>query len=289
MTGRTNRAESTSHRLRNLAAERGVDPQRLRRLLIFERMMARLGRSEAWVLKGGYCLEVRLDLDSRATRDIDVVLDHKSGGSPLDIQDRLDADLGRALPLDDGFSFVVTLPKLLRAGAPGPGAWRASVTASIDGRPFDTVKIDVVEAMAEVVGGVETIEIAALLPDDVYRSIRVYAVDVYQHAAEKFHAYGRLYAGDAPSSRVKDLVDLVLLAEAELLTDVQRLRARLDAVYAFRDGQGPPVALPAPPAEWGPVYAALTDDLGITCQTSRAAYLVIAHTYAQAVSEGTPQ
>jgi hypothetical protein len=52
-------ARSLGHRIRNLAADRGVDPARLRRHLTFQRLLARLADSGQWVLKGGFCLEVR--------------------------------------------------------------------------------------------------------------------------------------------------------------------------------------------------------------------------------------
>ena len=63
-------------RLSNQSRESGVSLDRLRRRVIFERIMARLhiagpGR---WVLKGGMALEVRLPDDARVTKDIDLGL-----------------------------------------------------------------------------------------------------------------------------------------------------------------------------------------------------------------------
>ena len=46
--------------------------------------------------------------------------------------------------------------------------------------------------------------------------MHVPAVAIEQHIAEKLHAYTRTYAADMPSSRVKDLVDLVVIAHTIL-------------------------------------------------------------------------
>lgn len=110
---------------------------------------------------------------------------------------------------------------------------------------------------------------------------------MYQHAAEKFHAYSRIYAQGRPSSRVKDLVDLVLLSEADLLSDLLRLKARLEAVYSARDQASPPQGLPRPPGAWQSPYAAQAADLSLHAATSDTAYDLVARLYAAALNEGT--
>ena len=97
------------------------------------------------------------------------------------------------------------------------------------------------------------------------------AVDVAQHAAEKFHAIARTYAGGRPSSRVKDLVDVVLLAEAGLLPHPD-LPNRLQTVWQVRDSMPPPEQLPEFPAAWHGDYAAMAAelDLDIDYPTARS-------------------
>ena len=95
------------------------------------------------------------------------------------------------------------------------------------------------------------------------------AVDVAQHAAEKFHAMARTYAGDRPSSRVKDLVDVVLLAEAGLLPHPD-LAGRLHTVWQVRDGVPPPAQLPEFPASWLADYAAMAAELDLHIDYSTA-------------------
>jgi predicted nucleotidyltransferase component of viral defense system len=59
-------------RLKRAAREEGVDLQRLRRQVAFDRLLARLyrGTGADWILKGGYAMELRFQT-SRATRDLD--------------------------------------------------------------------------------------------------------------------------------------------------------------------------------------------------------------------------
>ena len=59
-------------RLREQAGA-GEDLARLQRQLAYERFLTRLFRlvGEAWVLKGGYALELRLGGRARATKDLD--------------------------------------------------------------------------------------------------------------------------------------------------------------------------------------------------------------------------
>jgi hypothetical protein len=59
-----------SDRLKRQAAEEGVDLDRLRKRVAFERFLARLFDRDPtrWVLKGGYALELRLVGRARATK-----------------------------------------------------------------------------------------------------------------------------------------------------------------------------------------------------------------------------
>jgi hypothetical protein len=78
---------------------------------------------------------------------------------------------------------------------------------------------------------------------------RVYPCVV--HIAEKLHAY--TLPRRRENSRVKDLSDIALLAQVGRL-DAERLRAALQATFAFRKTQPLPSSLPPPPLSWEPVY-----------------------------------
>lgn len=273
-------ARSLNHLIRNLADNQGVDPQRVRRHVVFERILARLGRSEDWVLKGGFCLELRFSLSARATQDLDVVARRARGLTDLELQEVLEEAL--AEPVEDAFSFRVSRPRPLRREWEG-SAWRVTITAELAGYAFETVKLDIVSQVEEVTGAVEWLVIDPVVPLAGEGHVRVLAVDVAQHAAEKLHAYARLYVYEQPSSRVKDLVDLALLAEAGVVAP-GRLRRRLERVYAVRNSCPPPLTIPEPPPEWAPRYAQLVEELSVTSRTSRAAYALVVDLYHRAMS-----
>ena len=73
------------------------------------------------------------------------------------------------------------------------------------------------------------------------------AVDLYQHFAEKLHALVREY-GDRPSSRVKDLADLILFIDGGL-EPTQELVSAVGDVFLARGSARAPVELPDPPAD----------------------------------------
>ena len=266
-----------NHRLRNEAIERGIAPQRRRRHVAFERVLLRLSVDPVWVLKGGFCLELRLGLWARATKDLDLVRRTGGAGSALDLQDVLDAALD-VDPVNDGFQFLVRLPRALAGADPDAPAWRVVVDVRLLGAEFETITLDVVTRGAEVEGGVETLTLTTELPGRATATFTIAAVDVHQHAAEKCHAYSRVYARDTPSSRTKDLVDLVLLMEAGLL-DTTALALRLEHVWRERDGAPPPGVLPDPPVGWAVDYQRLAADTGANAATTADAFALLADLY----------
>lgn len=279
------RAQGLNDRIRIAAADRGEDAHRIRRGLVFQRLLGRLA-PQGLVLKGGYCLEVRLGGVARTTKDIDLVGRMALASDPDDLLDALDDALANG-SFDDGFSFRPGVPHQLRDGTNSP-AWRVPVDALVDGSHFERIKVDLVGQVAEVVGGTESIEVPPPVTAPGCDPVVVTAVDVYQHAAEKLHAYSRLYAGDRPSSRVKDLVDLVLLIDAGLLTDPRRLRERVAIVWRARDRAGPPPSLREPPPTWEADLVRLLGDIGTPLRSLGAAHTLVSDLYSAAIDdEGT--
>ena len=63
-------------RLRTLSQRDGAPLARLRKFIAFDRLLARLlyAEPEAWVLKGGLALQLRLGQRARTTKDMDDIL-----------------------------------------------------------------------------------------------------------------------------------------------------------------------------------------------------------------------
>ena len=130
-------------RLLNQSQESGISLDRLRRRVIFERVVARLETAEPrqWVLKGGMALEVRLRDDARLTKDIDMGL-RSAISEAGELQERL-VEAMSADPFTDRFVITVgPVSRLMEDGA-GHVTWRAKVAAKLAGRPFGGVQLDV--------------------------------------------------------------------------------------------------------------------------------------------------
>jgi hypothetical protein len=85
-----------SDRLGRQAAEEGVDLDRLRKLVAFERFLARLFYQDQsrWVLKGGYALELWPGWQARATGDVDLDMPPPPAEDLLDeLQEAAEQDL----------------------------------------------------------------------------------------------------------------------------------------------------------------------------------------------------
>jgi hypothetical protein len=88
--------------------------------------------------------------------------------------------------------------------------------------------------------------------------VDVLVVDLNQHFAEKFHAMVRRY-GDRPSTRVKDLVDLMLFIESGLRPTPELARTICD-VFALR-GTPLPEDIQVPSSSWEARYDELAREL----------------------------
>jgi predicted nucleotidyltransferase component of viral defense system len=79
--------------------------------------------------------------------------------------------------------------------------------------------------------------------------------------AEKLHAYTRPREGRS-NSRVKDLIDMVLLIDLGL--ESARLRKALEKTFARRNSHPLPPSLDAPPEFWPKPYEALARECGLS-------------------------
>lgn len=266
------------HRLLTTSREAGVALDRLRRRVLFERIVARLQAAEPglWVLKGGMALEVRLNDAARLTKDIDVGL-RDSVTDPPDLHERL-IDLLSHDPFNDWFIFEVSEPAALREDGGGHLTWRVPVATSLAGKPFGAIKLDV-SPRAHELRATDRLPLPNSLSFAGIPTTEVEIIDVHRHAAEKFHAMTRDF-GDRDNTRVRDLLDLVLLIENDLLSPGAVADAAR-AVWAERNGTEPPRSLPAFPASWPARYARLAGDHDVEGQTFPQAATLVQTMWAQ--------
>jgi hypothetical protein len=256
-------------RLQDIAGKEGIDLQRLRRQVAFDRLLARLFQAAQppglpWVLKGGYAMELRIKA-ARTTKDIDLTMrgpsssgDKKDDKKNLAVLERLQE--AAAVSSDDFFVYTIGEPIADLDAAPYGGA-RFPVEARLDGRVFVGFHLDVgigdaVMEPLEVVEGRDWLGFAGIASPSLYMIPRE------QQFAEKLHAY-TLPRHGAANTRVRDLVDMVLLIQSGTLTH-DKVAEAIRITFERRKTHALPNSLPVPPIEWQKPYEALARECGLS-------------------------
>lgn len=240
--------EAAAARAKTLSQSSGVTAAELLRRFAVDRFLARVFalRGDEWVLKGGNAVLARVH-SARSTKDIDLL-------SELGDLDAAVARLRQAVAIDlgDHFRFVITGIRLVSGGAmqPDVGGYKVSIAAYCGVKVRQRFSVDV------VTGSLMTAE-----PDVQTRpglvpavpSIRVRLYPVVDHIADKLCATQSTYGatGDKPSSRVRDLVDLVVFARTQRVDGTALIEA-INSEWAYRGLPGAPYF--APPANWDRLY-----------------------------------
>jgi hypothetical protein len=244
-------------RLNAASKAEGVDLQRMRRQLAFDRFLVRLFRegNPPWRLKGGYALELKLSV-ARTTRDLDLGL--SAGDRP---PESLLEVLQTAAALDAGdyLSYVIGEPIMDLEGAPYGGS-RHPVVVNLDGRLFARFHLDL------GLGDIQREPCEWTEPRDWlgFAGIdagRFPSISREEHFAQKLHAY-TLPRNDRANTRVKDLIDLVLLIDSAGM-DMDRLKRDITDTFERRRTHAMPNTLEPPPAFWKPVFEKLAADCSI--------------------------
>lgn len=246
--------QALEQRLGDRTKATGVSLVRLRKTVVFDRLLARLALAAPgrWVLKGGLALDFRLKDRSRTTKDMDLVRHDDEETAVADLIEAASGDLG------DFFGFSVE--GRARLGDDEAGTVRCRVRAELAGRVFENIVVDIgfsdpLGWAPERVLGSDLLAFAGIEP------VEVPVIPLEQQVAEKVHAYTRSYRGQ-PSSRARDLVDLVLIKKLASL-DGERLRAALRGTFEGRGGHALPGTFPPPPAGWSVAYRKLAEEVGL--------------------------
>jgi predicted nucleotidyltransferase component of viral defense system len=246
--------QALEQRLKDAAAGNDARLVTARRRVLFYRLLARLASiaGDSWMLKGGLALDLRLPERARATRDVDLDW-HAPADQLLDaLIDATRHDAG------DFLDFAVE-----RTGTPPDrlgGSHRFRAVADLAGRQFDSFQLDV--GLREQTGHeVELLRTPDVLAFADVDPPTVAALPIAIQVAEKLHAYTRTYEGNRPSTRVKDLVDLVLVAEF-LSIGASDLRDALEGTLENRGLQPVPPSVPEPPTVWRRPFRDLAGTVG---------------------------
>ncbi len=252
-------------RLQDIAGKEGVDLQRLRRQVAFDRLLARLFQAARlrplpWVLKGGYAMELRIKA-ARTTKDIDLTMrsglssgEKKGDKKNLAILDKLQE--AAAFRSDDFFVYTIGEPIPDLDAAPYAGA-RFPVEARLDGRVFVGFHLDVGIGDA-VMEPIEVIEGRDWLGFAGIASPSLYMIPREQQFAEKLHAYTLPRPG-AVNSRVRDLVDMVLLIQSGTMA-IAKVAEAIRVTFDRRRTHTLPKTLLHPPTDWRKPFEALAKE-----------------------------
>lgn len=265
-------------RLLNQSRDSGVALDRLRRRVVFQRVLARLQAAEPgeWVLKGGMALEVRLNDEARLTKDLDLGL-RAAQVEGEQLRERIIEALGPD-PYGDRFEFEVGGAKRLMEDGGGHETWRVKVSLALAGKPFGGIALDISPREHELHATV-TLQLPNALDFAGVLSPQIEIIDLPRHAAEKFHGMTKDF-GERENSRVRDLVDLVILHEHDLLSP-RPVALAIRQVWSEREGGVAPADLPHLPDGWADRYVALAAGLGLRADSLTEAAAVVAGFWAE--------
>ena len=237
------------------AREVGVSEGRVRAWISYMIMAgvlerAAVGGDPRFSVKGGVALELRLRDRARATKDIDVVLQHTEAD--------LARTLERALTGDayQGFTFR-------RKGEPlvlENGTVNMEFAVSYRGGAWTSITVDIARAEP----GESEIEWVRAIPlTDLFGvtgPVELPCLPLRLHVAQKLHGMTLPPRPGKLNERFRDLIDLLLMEE--LVTDYAGLREACESVFRTRRAHDWPPTLDVPP-HWIEPFARLAGELDL--------------------------
>lgn len=240
-------------RAKTEAKQRGVPAQRLIREFEFSRLLARVfavDRADRWVLKGGQAMLVRVP-DPRTTKDIDLL--HRRDPSDLDAAVD-DLRVALASDLGDFYRFEIVKVEEIQANSEQTGVQCRRITVSVrcGAKPLSSIQIDVAADSCMTDAPVTSSFPAVVVPS--VRAPQISLYPVVDHIADKVCATHAVYGRGRPSSRERDMVDLVLFAVSHPVPG-GRLRNAIAMEWNHRKLNGTPRF--EPPPTWRDRYPKL--------------------------------
>jgi hypothetical protein len=246
-------------RLLELAKRCGTDVQRLRRRVALDRLLARMFSEQAdrpaWYLKGSYAIELRIET-ARTTKDIDLSIAAREGITPQSLH-RMVEDAA-SVDLADGFVFQIG-ESILDLDAAPQGGSRFPVQAHMAGRRFVGFHLDI-GIGDDLIEPTDRIEGAGWFDFAGLPRPEFWMISREQQFAEKLHAYTRPRT-DPDNSRVKDLIDLLLLVRTAM--EPRRVSESIERTFAHRATHTIPAELAPTPESWRSRFSELSAECGL--------------------------
>jgi Nucleotidyl transferase AbiEii toxin, Type IV TA system len=214
--------QALTDNLRAAAKESRWTLPQLQRQMAYDRLLERLYLvDEGWVVKGATALLAR-GIGVRVTIDIDVYREVAADIAERELREAAAQDIG------DWFHFEIGSPRAVHDGA---NATRLPVTAFVGTTEWAVFHVDLVGSDVRMTGEPEDVPALArvAMPDVEQHGYRAYPL--VDHVADKVAAiFDRYGATEAPSTRYKDLVDLVaIVTEASVEAEAQKAALESEA------------------------------------------------------------
>ncbi len=213
--------QALTDKLREVAkAGRWTLPQ-LQRQIAYDRLLERLYLvDDGWVVKGATALLAR-GIGVRATIDVDIYRERAREQAEAELRAAASRDIG------DWFRFELGPGRAVASDA----AVRIPVVAYVGTATWASFHVDLVGSDMRMTGQPDSVPPLArvLMPDIEQHGYRAYPL--VDHIADKISAIVQRYSGqDRPSTRFKDLVDLVaIVTEVSVSADLQTAAVKSEA------------------------------------------------------------
>jgi len=147
------------------------------------------------------------------------------------------------------------------------GGYRFPIEAHLDGRLFIRFPMDIVVS-SMVLEPIEEIKSEDWLQFAGIKTMAFPAISAEQQFAEKIHAY-TLPREEKENSRVKDLIDLVLLMKSNCLRK-EGVRLAIQKIFEYRNTHNIQNNLLEPPAAWIKPFDKLRSESGLEINMDEA-------------------